>query len=197
MAPGAAEAEQIDGKAGKMTDTGARRRCPGLLARGAAKPAPCGALRTRGSCRLRRGHGPYGHPIRGSEAQTGAALSGDTQRPCDNTTQRLLGEVLALPHHLGHCTITFCTTTRAERTKDLQPNLPGRGRRPSLRLFPTQQPTKVLGWLAQEQPPLLAAAPFPILSPHPAGTPLRRGAATATSAHPAPAPREHHPEGAN
>lgn len=30
LAPGAAEAEQIDGKAGKMTDTGARRRrCPG------------------------------------------------------------------------------------------------------------------------------------------------------------------------
>lgn len=141
--------------------------------RGAAKPAPCCALRTWGSCRLRRGHSPYGHPVRGSEAQTGAALSGDTQRLCDNTTQRLLGDVVALPHHLEHCTITFCTATRAERTRDLQPNLPGRGRWPSLRLFPTQQPTKVLGWLAQEQPPCSfqprSPSSAPIWPGHPCG----------------------------
>lgn len=116
------------------------------------------------------GHSPYGHPVRGSKAHTGAALSTDTQRPCDNTTQRLLGDVTALPHHLGHCTITFCTVTCADRTKDLQPNLPGRGRLPSLRLFPTQQPTKV-GVARSGTAPAPAAATFPNLSPHPAGTP--------------------------
>lgn len=48
-------------------------------------------------------------------APTGAALPGDGQRLHENNTWRLLGDMVALPHHLRHCTITLCTDTCAPK----------------------------------------------------------------------------------
>lgn len=124
--------------------------------------------------RVVMGHSPHGQPAHSSEASIWQAL----EPPCPGKPKDFVKipprDCLGTHRHLGHCTITFCTITCADHTKHLQPNLQGRGRLLSLRLFPTQQPMEV-GWLVQEHPLCL-------LQPHPPTsasfgweTPLLRG----------------------
>lgn len=151
LAAEAAEAEQTDGKAGKMTNTRSHRRIhPGLFARETANLAPHHGLRTRWVHHTVLGQGSLRHYIHSCKTSIWHPL----EQPClervkgfGKTTPGLLRDMVessppswALSHHCLHC--HWCT-------KDPQLDLPSRGRLPNLCLFPKQQPDRLI----PEHPP--------------------------------------------
>lgn len=96
LATGAAEAEQTDGKAGKMTNTRSCRRktYPDLLAKGAAKLAPHHGLRTRWVCPAVMGQGPLRHPIHGRKVSIWHPLEQLCPGMVKGSTKTTLGDCL-------------------------------------------------------------------------------------------------------
>lgn len=118
LAAGAAEVKQIVGRL-MMTSARSHRTCSQACLHGGQQNLyPAMVPAQGGVSHAVMGQGILEYSLHSSKASIWHSLEqlcpGEGQRLWKKT--RLIRDMVALPHHLGHCAVTFCTAISASKT---------------------------------------------------------------------------------